>query len=85
MKQAGKVDALGKNRNEASEGQDYAKKQSKAQPATENLDMQPNSVEKTDTEKKEHKNLHEKANQYADKEHKKAASWEDHSALEDDK
>lgn len=79
------VDALGKNRDKASEKQDFAKKQSQAEPAAENLDMTPNSVAKKNSEDAENNKTKEQAENYADKEHDKAAQWEDHSATEKDK
>lgn len=39
-------DGLGKDHDKAAEAHDVAKKQSEAKPATENLDIMPNSVNK---------------------------------------
>lgn len=39
-------DGLGKDHDKAAEAHDIAKKQSEAEPAAENLDMMPNSVNK---------------------------------------
>jgi hypothetical protein len=86
MKQAHKVDGLGKNRDKASEKEDFAKKQSDAQPAAENLDMMPNSVNKTGEKNFDNSAaIHEKASNYAEKEHEKADNWEDHSAKKNEK
>jgi hypothetical protein len=64
------IAGLGKNHDEAARDHDIAKKQSEAKPAAENLDMTPNSVNKPP--------LHEKAQEYAKEEHKKAEDWENH-------
>lgn len=76
------VDALGKNRDKESRENDLAKKQSEANPAAENLDMMPNSVnqngEKGFSQKKDTDNaeIHNKAEEYAKEEHDKAKNWE---------
>lgn len=78
---------LGKNHDEEARDHDIAKKQSDTEPAAENLDMMPNSVNKSggsefqDTKTEKTEELHEKASEYAQNEHEKAKNWEnkDHS------
>ena len=74
------VAGLGKNHDkEAQENdKDIAKKQSEAKPAAENLDMEPNSVDKSELSEEANDNLDIKqdAQNYAEEEHKKAADWE---------
>ncbi|WP_316785203.1 hypothetical protein [Pedobacter frigiditerrae] len=77
------IAGLGKNHDKAAHEHDIAKKQSEAQPAAENLDMMPHSVNKdgnkdfkenADTDKVA--NVHNEAAEYAQKEHEKADNWE---------
>lgn len=79
------ADALGKNHDKEARENDLAKKQSEANPAAENLDMMPNSVNKNgdkgfsqqgETDKEE---IHDKAEEYAKEEHDKAKNWENTS------
>lgn len=77
------IAGLGKDHDQEARDRDLAKKQSEAQPAAENLDQQPNSVNKQggkeflkgatveDTAKM--------AEAYAAKEHEKAENWENRS------
>jgi len=76
------ADALGKNHDKEARDHDLAKKQSEANPAAENIDMTPNSVnqngdqgfsQKKDTDTAE---IHNKAEEYAKEEHDKAKNWE---------
>jgi hypothetical protein len=75
------IAGLGKNHDEAAAENDIAKKQSEAKPAAENLDMVPNSVTNdgnSDFKPKFDKvaNVHNEAEEYAQKEHEKAENWE---------
>lgn len=85
MKNQDNVAGLGKNHDKEAHDNDLAKKQSEAKPATENLDMMPNSVNKdgsrtfsqnSDTDQSE---IHNKAKAYAKEEHDKASNWENPS------
>jgi hypothetical protein len=82
------IAGLGKDHDKAARENDIAKKQSEAKPGAENLDMNPNSVNKngnsdflqqSDTleNNEQISNIHEKAQEYADEEHSKAKNWED--------
>ena len=74
--------ALGKNRDKESKENDIAKKQSEANPASENLDMMPNSVNKngdqgfSQSKDNDTAEIHNKAEEYAKEEHDKAKNWE---------
>ena len=87
--EAKNADALGKNRDEAARENDLAKKQSEANPAAENLDMMPNSVNKNgEKEFSQEKtssaaDIHNKAQEYAKEEHDKAKNWENITDKED--
>lgn len=74
------VAGLGKNHDKETQenDKDIAKKQSEAKPAAENLDMEPNSVDKSELPEEANDNLDIKqdAQNYAEEEHKKAADWE---------
>lgn len=79
------IAGLGKDHDENAHENDIAKKQSKAKPAAENLDMMPNSrntkgekgfLSTVDKKTKDLKNVHEDAADYAKEEHEKAANWE---------
>lgn len=79
---------LGKNHDQEAHENDIAKKQSEANPAAENLDMMPNSVNANgkkeflqQPEEENEKPIHEEAKHYAEQEHKKAEDWEDHSDM----
>ena len=76
------IAGLGKDHDRSVGENDLAKKQSTAQPAAENLDMNPNSVSKSDHENFDAKDddqhneaLHHKAKIYAEQEHNKAKDW----------
>lgn len=88
------VAGLGKDHDKAAHGHDIAKKQSEAQPAAENLDMNPHSrnanggkefLSDTKAEKKaeELDNVHQDAADYAKEEHQKAADWENTATDQD--
>ena len=80
------VAGLGKNHDKEAHEHDLAKKQSEAQPAAENLEMEPHSVNKQgnkDFGKPEETeptqpigDVHHKAEEYAKQEHEKADNWE---------
>ncbi|RZK59669.1 MAG: hypothetical protein EOO91_04415 [Pedobacter sp.] len=77
------IAGLGKNHDKAAHEHDIPKKQSEAQPAAENLDMMPNSVNKDgnkdfkeNSEPDKVANVHNEAAEYAQKEHEKADNWE---------
>lgn len=76
------VDALGKSRDKNAEDKDFAKKQSDKEPAAENLDMMPNSVNKEGT-KEFDPSSKEKPDGYADAKHKRADARGDHAPKED--
>lgn len=81
MENTENIAGLGKNHDKAAHEHDIAKKQSEANPAAENLDMQPNSVNKKGNkefggENNEATNIHTDAKEYAQKEHDKADNWE---------
>jgi hypothetical protein len=82
------IAGLGKNHDRAAHDHDIAKKQSEAQPATENSEMEPYSVNKHGSKdfnanSKEGdqnvKDVHQKADEYAKKEHEKAENWENNN------
>ncbi|RZL49267.1 MAG: hypothetical protein EOP00_07375 [Pedobacter sp.] len=83
MENQNNVDGLGKNHDKAAHDEDIAKKQSEAQPAAENLDMMPNSVNrqggKDFDSQEDEKPIHEKGDEYAKQEHEKADNWENKS------
>lgn len=78
------IAGLGKSHDEATPDNDLPKKQSQAAPAAENIDMQPNSVNKngekgfddSSTEEKKDGPIHDQAEEYAKQEHEKADNWE---------
>ncbi len=75
------IAGLGKNHDQAAHKHDIAKKQSEAQPAAENLEMEPHSVNKDGNKEftpasNDNTEVHSKAEQYAKKEHEKAENWE---------
>ena len=75
------IAGLGKDHDKSVSDNDLAKKQSEAKPATENLDMMPNSVSKQENdslntaEELNKELLHHQAKAYAQKEHDKAKDW----------
>ncbi len=82
------IAGLGKNHDSKAHDHDLAKKQSEAQPAAENLEMQPNSVNgkgqqdfnpTPTSEGADQTAIHKKASEYAKQEHEKADNWEDTS------
>ena len=81
------IAGLGKNHDREAREHDLAKKQSGAKPAAENIDAEPHSVSRQELENKAEnpEPIHEKADDYAKEEQKKADEWEDTSSLEDDK
>lgn len=80
------IAGLGKNHDRAAREHDIAKKQSEATPAAENLEMEPNSINKDGnrefspttktTDSANVVNVHNEAEEYAKKEHEKAENWE---------
>ena len=64
------IAGLGKDHDKSVSDNDLAKKQSEAKPATENLDMMPNSVSTKDHENNKEKEDHNKENL-----HEKAQAW----------
>lgn len=81
------IAGLGKNHDQAAHDNDIAKKQSEAQPAAENMDMEPHSVNKdgnkgfgekepTEKDSAEKEPIHDQAEEYAKQEHEKADNWE---------
>ncbi|RZK55211.1 MAG: hypothetical protein EOO87_08470 [Pedobacter sp.] len=80
------IAGLGKNhdKEEQEKDRDIAKKQSEAKPAAENLDMEPNSVDKSElpNDAKNTLDIKQDAENYAEEEHKKAADWE-HKDVDD--
>jgi len=71
------IAGLGKNHDQEAQENDIPKKQSQAKPASENLDMMPNSVNANgDKEFLQETPIHKEAENYAKEEHKKAAEWE---------
>lgn len=80
------IAGLGKNHDKAAREHDIAKKQSEAKPGAENLDMNPNSVNKNgdkdflqqpnSQERDKMLDIDEKAEKYAKDEHNKAKKWE---------
>jgi hypothetical protein len=75
------IAGLGKNHDQAARNHDLAKKQSEAQPAAENMDMEPHSINKTGTKEFDPNNpneqhIHNQAKVYAKQEHEKADNWE---------
>lgn len=79
------IAGLGKNHDREARANDLAKKQSKAQPAAENIDSEPHSVSKSQMKKEpeDREQIHEKAHDYAKEEHEKADNWEDTSSSKD--
>lgn len=78
------IAGLGKNHDRAAHDHDIAKKQSEAKPAAENLEMEPHSVNKDGSKtfkgSDDHSaNVHDKAEEYARKEHEKADNWENNN------
>lgn len=72
------IAGLGKNHDREAHDEDLTKKQSEAQPAAENLEMEPHSKNK-DGEKgfgATSGEIHNQAAEYAKKEHEKAEGWE---------
>ncbi len=80
MENQDNIAGLGKNHDRAARAHDIAKKQSEAQPATENLDQMPHSVNKDGNQDFKSdtmvENVHNEAEDYAKKEHEKANKWE---------
>ncbi len=75
------IAGLGKNHDRAAHDHDLAKKQSEAQPAAENMDMEPHSVNKNGSKEFGQDNpneefIHNQAKAYAKQEHEKADNWE---------
>lgn len=79
------IAGLGKNHDQAAHANDIAKKQSEAKPAAENLEMEPNSVNRngdkefgstTTDENRKAQPIHNQATEYAKQEHSKADDWE---------
>jgi hypothetical protein len=80
------IAGLGKNHDQTARDQDIAKMQSDAKPAAENLEMEPNSVNKDgnkefqsgadSAENPNSQHIHNKAKEYAKQEHEKASNWE---------
>jgi hypothetical protein len=90
------IAGLGKNHDQAARDQDLAKKQSDAKPAAENLEMEPNSVNKDGSREFSNSsaetegianisNVHNKADEYAKQEHEKADNWENTNETGPDK
>jgi hypothetical protein len=79
------IAGLGKDHDRSAHDRDIQKKQSEAQPGAENLEMEPNSINKdgnkefggklADTAQKTD-DVHVKAGEYAKQEHEKAENWE---------
>lgn len=80
------IAGLGKNHDRAARENDLAKKQSQAKPAAENIDAAPHSVSRQQLPKHAENadQIHEKANDYAKAEHRKAANWENTSGAKDE-
>lgn len=85
MKRAGKINDPANDCNKLAEKNSDAEKNRQAQPATENLDMEPYSTPKSKDVDNDAQNIARKGQQYADEEHDKASKWEDHSAKKAEK
>jgi cellulase/cellobiase CelA1 len=79
------IAGLGKNHDREAHDHDISKKQSEAQPAAENLETEPYSVNKdgnkgfggsSENEAQKSTEVHDQANDYAKQEHEKAENWE---------
>ena len=80
------IAGLGKDHDKEARDRDLAKKQSEAQHAAENLDQQPNSVNKQggndflqNTNDSALDDTAQRAKAYAAKEHEKAENWDNRS------
>lgn len=71
------IAGLGKDHDAEARQHDLAKKQSEAKPAAENLEMEPNSINKDGSKEfSDQDAIHNQAVDYAKEEHDKAENWE---------